>query len=94
MLQNIDCNEKKLQGLIMAPTRELAQQIFKVVLALGEYLNVKAYPCVGGTNVKDDILSLKDGVHIVVGTPGRVFLFSFGIFSFSFSHSDTFRFTT
>lgn len=57
---------------MLAPTRELAQQIHKVVLAIGEHLKVRSYCCVGGTNVKDDILSLKDGVHIVVGTPGRV----------------------
>jgi translation initiation factor 4A len=47
-------------------------QIYKVVLALGHYLKVKCHPCVGGTNVKEDISVLKDGVHVVVGTPGRV----------------------
>jgi translation initiation factor 4A len=72
MLQKIDINEKKIQGIILTPTRELAQHSLKVVLALGEYSNVKVYSCVGGTNVKDDILPLKDGVQIVVGTPGRV----------------------
>jgi superfamily II DNA/RNA helicase len=73
MLQKIDIKEKKIQGIILTPTRELAQHSLKVVRALGEYSNVKAYPCVGGTNVKDDILPLIfDGVQIVVGTPGRV----------------------
>jgi len=72
LLQTLDFTSKDLQGLVLAPTRELAQQIHKVILALGEYLDVKCYCCVGGTNVKDDILSLKEGNQIVVGTPGRV----------------------
>jgi translation initiation factor 4A len=60
------------QALILAPTRELACQIQKVVLALGDYMDVKVHACVGGTAVRDDIRTLQDGVHIVVGTPGRV----------------------
>lgn len=74
MLQTLDFSTEKpvLQGLILAPTRELSQQIHKVVLALGEYLGVKCHACVGGTSVKQDIQTLKNGVHIVVGTPGRV----------------------
>ncbi|CAF1307962.1 unnamed protein product, partial [Didymodactylos carnosus] len=47
--------------------------IQKVVLALGDYMNVTCYACVGGTNVRDDIIRLEQGVQIVVGTPGRVF---------------------
>merc|ERR1712135_111081 len=54
-------------------TRELAQQIHKVVLALGDYLNVRCHACIGGTSVRDDIDKLRDGQHVVVGTPGRVF---------------------
>jgi len=58
--------------LILAPTRELASQIQKVVDALGDYLGVRAYACIGGTKVRDDMAILQDGVHVVVGTPGRV----------------------
>ena len=61
------------QALILAPTRELAQQIQKVVLALGDYLGVKCHSCIGGTKVRDDIAKLQAGVHVVVGTPGRVY---------------------
>merc|ERR1711957_1046333 len=50
-----------------------ANQIHKVVLALGDYLKVKAHVCIGGTSVRDDIDRLREGVHVVVGTPGRVF---------------------
>ena len=61
------------QALILAPTRELAQQIQKVARALGDFLNVSSHACVGGTLVRDDIRILRDGVQIVVGTPGRVY---------------------
>jgi translation initiation factor 4A len=72
-LQRIDYSLKSCQALILAPTRELAQQIHKVVLALGDYLQVRCHACIGGTSVRDDIDKLRDGQHIVVGTPGRVF---------------------
>ena len=57
----------------MAPTRELAQQIEKVMRALGDYLQVKVHACVGGTSVREDQRILQSGVHVVVGTPGRVY---------------------
>jgi len=60
-------------ALIVAPTRELAQQIQKVVQALGDYLKIQCHACIGGTRVRDDITKLQNGVHIVVGTPGRIF---------------------
>lgn len=72
-LQRQDYTKAECQTLILAPTRELAQQIQKVVLALGDYLGAKCHSCVGGTRVADDISILEAGVHTVVGTPGRVF---------------------
>ena len=39
---------------------------------MGEYMNVKVQACVGGTLIKQDIINLKKGVHVVVATPGRV----------------------
>ncbi|KAI9209778.1 P-loop containing nucleoside triphosphate hydrolase protein [Polychytrium aggregatum] len=73
ILQKLDMTKKATQALILAPTRELAQQIQKVVLALGDYMNAECHACVGGTNVRDDAAKLQAGAHIVVGTPGRVF---------------------
>ncbi len=58
---------------MLAPTRELARQIEKVMRALGDYLQVKAHACVGGTSVREDQRILQSGVHVVVGTPGRVY---------------------
>jgi len=73
VLQSINLSQKATQALILAPTRELAQQIQKVVRALGDFLNVSSHACIGGTLVRDDINTLRHGVQIVVGTPGRVF---------------------
>mmetsp|Transcript_37453 Transcript_37453/g.96883 ORF Transcript_37453/g.96883 Transcript_37453/m.96883 type:complete len:392 (-) Transcript_37453:415-1590(-) len=72
-LQRIDYSAKACQALILAPTRELAQQIQKVALALGDYQRVKCHACIGGTSVREDIDKLREGQHLVVGTPGRVF---------------------
>lgn len=72
ILQKIDVALKETQALILAPTRELAQQIVKVIIAIGDYMSVQVHACVGGTAVRDDIRTLQQGVHIVVGTPGRV----------------------
>lgn len=51
----------------MAPTRELAQQIQKVVMALGDYMGAQCHACIGGTSVREDMRKLDDGVHVVVG---------------------------
>jgi|EP01096_Ripella_sp_DP13-Kostka_P009319 translation initiation factor 4A len=72
-LQQLDFTLRECQALILAPTRELAQQIQKVVNALGDYLGVRCHSCIGGTRVRDDVDKLQAGVHVVVGTPGRVF---------------------
>jgi translation initiation factor 4A len=73
ILQRMDMNVRDCQALILAPTRELAQQIQKVCLALGDYMQVQCHACIGGTNVRDDMRKLESGVHVVVGTPGRVY---------------------
>merc|ERR1712072_356695 len=73
ILQAIDHTRKECQALVLAPTRELAQQIQKVILALGDYLGVDCYAAVGGTSVREGMAALQAGVHVVVGTPGRVF---------------------
>ena len=73
ILQQLDYGLVQCQALVLAPTRELAQQIEKVMRALGDYLGVKVHACVGGTSVREDQRILQAGVHTVVGTPGRVF---------------------
>jgi len=73
ILNNLDYSMQDCQALVLAPTRELAQQIEKVMRALGDYLQVKCHACVGGTSVREDARILAAGVHVVVGTPGRVY---------------------
>ena len=72
VLQKLDPNVKACQALILAPTRELAQQIQKVVVAIGDFMSIDCHACIGGTNVRDDMAALQAGPQVVVGTPGRV----------------------
>merc|ERR1711916_257949 len=61
------------QALVLAPTRELATQIQSVMIALGDYMSTTVHACIGGTLVREDMRTLEQGIHIIVGTPGRVF---------------------
>jgi translation initiation factor 4A len=72
-LQKLDLSNPQCQALILAPTRELAQQIQKVVIALGDFMKVQCHACIGGTIVREDMKILEAGAQVVVGTPGRVF---------------------
>ena len=73
-LQQLDLSVHECQALILAPTRDLAQQTHAAgIAALGDYMGVRAHVCIGGTQVREDIRALQDGVHVVVGTPGRVY---------------------
>ncbi len=58
--------------MILAPTRELAVQIVKVASSLADFMNVKIHGFVGGTSIRNDMKALHEGVHVAVGTPGRV----------------------
>ena len=73
ILQNIDQCQKNIQAILLVNTRELAEQIKDVMTNLSQYTNIKVHCCVGGTMVRDDIRAIDDGVHIIVGTPGRVY---------------------
>uniref|UniRef100_A0A2R9B6Y5 RNA helicase n=1 Tax=Pan paniscus TaxID=9597 RepID=A0A2R9B6Y5_PANPA len=74
ILQQIELDLKATQALVLAPTRELAQQIQKVVMALGDYMGASCHACIGGTNVRAEVQKLQmEAPHIIVGTPGRVF---------------------
>lgn len=72
-LQGLDEKIRSPQILIVEPTRELATQVFNVYSQIGAYLNIKVHCCIGGTRRKDDESILRDGVHAVVGTPGRIY---------------------
>lgn len=73
ILQKINVNINDPQSLILAPTRELADQIYTVIDGLGQYLGVRVLKCIGGANVNESISSFKSvRPHVIVGTPGRV----------------------
>ncbi len=72
-LELINPQLDEVQSLILCHTKELARQTEKVVRNFGQdYLKTKSHVFTGGTNLKDDINALKVGIHIGVGTPGRV----------------------
>ncbi|CAD6566706.1 MAG: translation initiation factor eIF4A, partial [Cyphobasidiales sp. Tagirdzhanova-0007] len=64
ILQAIDVNIKQVQALVLAPTRELAQQIHKVLVALGDYMNIECLAAVGGAVIRDAVTKLQEGVHV------------------------------
>merc|ERR1712179_701309 len=66
ILQSIDTSLKSVQALVLAPTRELANQIIKVITALGDYMDVNCYACIGGTNVRNEINNLKNNGYQVI----------------------------
>ncbi|KAH6866061.1 P-loop containing nucleoside triphosphate hydrolase protein [Coprinopsis sp. MPI-PUGE-AT-0042] len=72
VLQRVDVSVEGTQALILTPTRELAQPIQKVVNAIGAHMKIECHACVGGSKAREDMAKLQDGVHIVIGTPGRV----------------------
>merc|ERR1711937_541370 len=72
-LQTLDTKLREVQVLVLSPTRELAGQIEKTVKALGDYMSVVTHACYGGKSIGEDIRKLDNGVHVVSGTPGRVF---------------------
>ena len=63
---------KQVRALVIAPTRELAEQINDAILELGQQTRLKSITVYGGVNVNPQIEKLKNGVEIVVACPGRL----------------------
>ena len=73
IINKLNVKEFKIQSLILAPTRELANQIAQNLRKLSRHIhNVKILTLCGGVPYKPQVLSLSHGAHIIVGTPGRV----------------------
>lgn len=72
MLQKIDTKNHSLQGLVIAPTRELAIQTQEELYRLGRDKKIRVQAVYGGADIGRQIRGLKDRPHIVVGTPGRL----------------------
>ena len=72
-LQRINPNLSTVQCLILAPTRELVQQIYNVTSSISKFMKINVNCFIGGTQVTDDIKALNEGTHLAIGTPGRVY---------------------
>jgi len=70
VLNKINLDEK-CQGIIIAPTHELCEQIYNVALELAKFCEIKIVKCVGGTNIYELVGKLKTA-HLVIGTLGRL----------------------
>ena len=71
ILETIDA-DKTVKALILAPTRELANQVADEIYSLKGEKDIKVLAVYGGASIEQQIKNLKKGVDIVVGTPGRV----------------------
>ena len=73
ILDMIDDTSRKIQLLVLAPTRELALQIAKDIKNYTKYLpNIKTVAVYGGSSITEQIRNLREKPQIIVGTPGRV----------------------
>jgi translation initiation factor 4A len=82
-LCRVDPTLKKVQVMVLAPTRELAQQIEGVAKSIGQYMGVpnangqptpvKVYAATGGSPVRDDAKEIEKGCQVIIGTPGRIY---------------------
>ncbi len=72
LIEMINTDSKTVQALILTPTRELAIQVSEEINSLKGRKNIKIVPIYGGQSIDEQLRRLKKGVHIVVGTPGRV----------------------
>ena len=73
LLQRINPKERHLQAIVLCPTRELAIQVAEEIRKLANFMHgIKILPVYGGQEIAKQIRSLKSGVQIIIGTPGRV----------------------
>ena len=72
LIESIDVSSKHVQALIMCPTRELASQVEAQIQKLGKWKGLNTLTVFGGSSYDRQLTALKRGVHIVVGTPGRL----------------------
>src|SRR5690625_2088481 len=72
MIEQFDKNVRKIQGLVVAPTRELDIQVAEEINRLGRLKGIRVLPVFGGQHMERQIRSLREGPQIVVATPGRL----------------------
>src|ERR671933_593541 len=72
ILQRLDPSARYPQALVLAPTRELAVQVAEALHRMGKYKAVSSLAIYGGQPIERQLRALRQGVQIVIGTPGRI----------------------
>ncbi len=72
MIEHISTEKGNIEGLIIAPTRELAVQVAEEINTIGQYMRIRALPIYGGQDIERQIKALKNKPQIIVATPGRL----------------------
>src|SRR5688500_5711946 len=72
MIEKIEPLDRRPQGLVLCPTRELAIQVADAIHTMGKYRQITVTPIYGGQPYERQFRALQRGIHIVVGTPGRI----------------------
>jgi ATP-dependent RNA helicase DeaD len=72
LIERLEPSTRSVQGLILTPTRELAVQVAEAVYRYGKSRGITVLPVYGGQAIERQLSGLRRGVHVVVGTPGRV----------------------
>jgi ATP-dependent RNA helicase DeaD len=72
LMERIAENSEQIQGIVLAPTRELAVQVAEELNKIGEFKGIHSLPIYGGQEMDRQIRALKKRPHIIVATPGRL----------------------
>ena len=72
MVESLDPQVRRVQGLILVPTRELAMQVSQNMIQFAKFKKLRVLPVYGGASIERQIHELQNGAQIVVGTPGRI----------------------
>ena len=72
MVEQLNPEVKRVQGLVLVPTRELAVQVAENIHLFAKYTKIRVLAVYGGASIERQIRELFRGVQIVVGTPGRI----------------------
>ncbi len=85
MIERLDARTSSVQGLVLTPTRELAVQVADHIGKFGKYKEFKVLPVYGGESIQKQTWAIEKGIHIIVGTPGRIIdLLNRGILNLSY----------
>lgn len=72
IVERLDHRSKRVQALVITPTRELAIQVAEEITKIGKFAGVKVVPIYGGQSYDRQLRALEHGAQVVIGTPGRV----------------------